>query len=241
MRTFRLFSSSTLPHSGTYALDADASHYLLKVLRASIGLEFVLFDGTGNEFDVVLVDATKKSAFVSILNVSPGLPESPLYSHLAIGISKGDRMDIVMQKATELGVSRITPLFTEHGDVKLKAERLDKKHLHWFGVIKSACEQCGRSLLPQLDEPQRLSDFLANSASEQKFVLYPTSTQKLVEISAPKSVALLIGPEGGLSESEINLALESGFDALQLGPRVLRTETAPLAALTLVQHLWGDL
>ncbi len=241
MRTFRLFSQQSLPASGTVCLDTNASHYLLKVLRASVGLELVMFDGSGLESRVTLVEATKKAAIVRIDSQTEGLPESPLYTHLAIGISKGDRMDTVMQKATELGVNRITPLFTEHGDVKLKADRLDKKIQHWSGVIQSACEQCGRSHIPQLDEPQQLQEFLRNASGDLKFVLYPNSAQALSDLAQPTSVTLLIGPEGGLSDSEIKLALTSDFNPLQVGPRVLRTETAPLAALTMVQYLWGDM
>lgn len=241
MRTFRLFSHTPLPSSGNVCLDVQASHYLLKVLRASVGLEFVMFDGSGLDSLVTLVEATKKAAIVHIDSQQTGLAESPLFTHLAIGISKGDRMDTVMQKATELGVNRITPLFTEHGDVKLKADRLDKKIQHWQGVIHSACEQCGRSRIPLLDKPLRLQDYLQNAECDLKFVLYPNSNQTLAELSTPTSVALLIGPEGGLSEAEIKLAQANNFNALQVGPRVLRTETAPLAALSMVQYLWGDM
>jgi len=240
MRISRLFSSVALPHSGSFTLDEAASHYLLKVLRSHVGYRFVLFDGSGEEFDVELVAATKKAATVEIINVRPGLPESPLSSHLAIGISKGDRMDFVLQKATELGVSEITPLFTEHSDVKLSGDRLEKKLHHWQGVLKSACEQCGRSVVPLLNQPTQLLPLLDTVASEAKFVLYPTSDNKLQSTLAPASACLLIGPEGGLSQVEIDQSLAAGFQPLQLGPRVLRTETAPLAALALLQYLWGD-
>lgn len=241
MRTFRLFSQSALPQAGEFDLNSDASHYLLKVLRASLGLEFIMFDGNGDECLVKLIDATKKVATVDIISRHAGLADSPLYTHLGIGISKGDRMDMVMQKATELGVNRITPLFTDHGDVKLKGERLDKKHQHWFGVITSACEQCGRSSVPQLDMATSISEFISSNDCSARFILYPTSSRPLDTSENPKRVALLIGPEGGLSEEEISDSLTQGFTPLQLGPRVLRTETAPLAALSLVQHRWGDM
>lgn len=240
MRISRLYSSLALPRAGTFTLDEGASHYLLKVLRSPLGYRFVMFDGSGFEFDVELTEATKKSATVTVHSVRDGLAESPLQSHLAIGISKGDRMDFVLQKATELGVSKITPLFTEHGDVKLNGDRLEKKLQHWHGVIRSACEQCGRSVLPELCAPQRLDQLLACENSQVKFVLYPTSDQSLQRSDTPSSACLLIGPEGGLSQAEIDSALGAGFVSLQLGPRVLRTETAPLAALSLLQYLWGD-
>jgi len=241
MRTFRLFSQTPLPTSGNVSLDSNASHYLLKVLRANIGLQFILFDGSGYDSHVTLVEASKREAVVRIDQQQLGLTESPLFTQLAIGISKGDRMDTVMQKATELGVNRIIPLFTEHGDVKLKADRLDKKMQHWLGVIHSACEQCGRSMVPQLEQPMRLTEYLECADADIKFVLYPTSDQALSSINTPHNVALLVGPEGGLSDTEINQAIAANFTPLQLGPRVLRTETAPLAALTMVQYLWGDM
>ncbi|MEY3017392.1 MAG: hypothetical protein RL336_527 [Pseudomonadota bacterium] len=241
MRVSRLFSPQTLPQQGAFDLDEAASHYLLKVLRSTVGYRFVMFDGSGSEFDVELSAATKKSATVTVLKVRPGLPESPLRTHLAVGISKGDRMDFVLQKATELGVTHITPLFTERGDVKLSGDRLAKKMQHWMGVIRSACEQCGRCVLPELHPPVELKQLLQEDASQFKFVLYPTSQTPLKSEHSATSVCLLIGPEGGLSDSEIDQALSASFTPLQLGPRVLRTETAPLAALSLVQHLWGDL
>ncbi|HSG61027.1 MAG TPA: 16S rRNA (uracil(1498)-N(3))-methyltransferase [Pseudomonadales bacterium] len=241
MRISRLYSSVNLPRAGRINLDDDASHYLLKVLRSPVGYQFVMFDGSGVEYDVELVEATKKSATVDILSVRDGLSESPLASHLAIGISKGDRMDFVLQKATELGVTEITPLFTEHGDVKLSGDRLEKKMQHWLGVIRSACEQCGRSVLPRLHAPLRFEQLLSNETSEIKLVLYPTSHEPLREIQTPKSACLLIGPEGGLSQREIDQSLHAGFTSLQIGPRVLRTETAPIAALSLLQYLWGDI
>jgi 16S rRNA (uracil1498-N3)-methyltransferase len=241
MRISRLFSSITLPSSGRVSLDDAASHYLLKVLRSAVGYQFIMFDGSGSEFDVELVEASKKTATVEIIAVRNGLAESPLKSHLAIGISKGDRMDFVLQKATELGVCAVTPLFTEHGDVKLSGERLDKKMQHWMGVIRSACEQCGRSIVPTLNTPVRLEQLLDSEHSDLKFVLYPTSQQALQQTQAPNSACLLIGPEGGLSQREIELSLQAGFVSLQIGPRVLRTETAPIAALSLLQYLWGDI
>ena len=241
MRISRLFSPQTLPNDGAFDLDEAASHYLLKVLRSTVGYRFVMFDGSGCEFDVELSAATKKTATVNILKVRPGLPESPLNTHLAIGISKGDRMDFVLQKATELGVTQITPLFTERSDVKLTGDRLAKKMQHWLGVIRSACEQCGRCVLPVLHSPAVLSQLLLDETSQYKFVLYPTSQTPLKSALTVSSVCLLIGPEGGLSDNEIEQAMRASFTPLQLGPRVLRTETAPLAALSLVQHLWGDL
>jgi len=162
-------------------------------------------------------------------------------TELAIGVSKGDRMDWIVQKATELGVNVISPLLTERSELKLNAERWEKKLNHWREIIISACEQCGRNRLPVLNPAQLLPEFLKSNVAETKLVLDPNpSGFCLADVQSPRSIAILIGPEGGFSAEEINQAKENGFMAWSLGPRILRTETAPVAALSILQSYWGD-
>ncbi|MCR8922150.1 16S rRNA (uracil(1498)-N(3))-methyltransferase [Dasania sp. GY-MA-18] len=241
MRVPRIFTQNTLVTGQTVELEAQASHHLSKVLRMQNDAALILFNNQGGEFDANIVSLSKKSVSVIIGEHRSDNRQSPLPVHLGIAMSKGDRMDWVMQKATELGATEITPLYTERTELKLKADRAEKKHSHWQNIIISACEQCQRNLLPQLHAPTPLLDWLNNSQAEKKLVLHHRNTKKLNPADSPNSAAILIGPEGGLSDHEIEQALAQGFNALSLGPRVLRTETAPLAALTLLQSLWGDI
>ena len=166
--------------------------------------------------------------------------ESPLDIHLGIAVSRGERMDWIVQKSTELGVTSLTPLSSEHSGVKLAGDRADKKILHWQQIAISACEQCGRNRPPIIHPLQALNLWLASTVAERKFVLHHRA-DNIGTGRAPASIALLVGPEGGLSESEIAAAAQAGYAALRLGPRVLRTETAPLAAIAILQGWWGDM
>ncbi|MDX1467394.1 MAG: 16S rRNA (uracil(1498)-N(3))-methyltransferase, partial [Halomonas sp.] len=183
----------------------------------------------------------RKRVVARLEAVEPGRGESPLAVHLGQAISKGDRMDYAIQKAVELGVATITPLYTEHGDVRLKGERAAKKLAHWQAVAASACEQCGRATLPPVHAPMGLGEWLAARDEALRLVLHPGTAGALEQAEAPASVAVLIGPEGGLAEAEVEAARTSGFAPLSLGPRVLRTETAPVVALSLLQARFGDL
>jgi 16S rRNA (uracil1498-N3)-methyltransferase len=167
------------------------------------------------------------------------LAESPLHVHIGQGLSRGERMDWAIQKATELGVAEITPIVSSRCEVRLKDERTDKRMSHWRQVAISACEQCGRSVLPLIHPPLVLEDWLKQSSAELKLVLHPVA-EPLTSHRKPQSLAFLIGPEGGLSDNEVALAQSAGFQPARLGPRVLRTETAPIVALAVAQHLWGD-
>lgn len=240
MRIPRIHTTTPLTSQTHVNLEESIAHYLGKVLRMSAGRELVLFNGQGGEYTAVISDITKKSIRVEVGDFNAQNRESPLTTHLAIGLSRGERWDLVLQKATELGVSEITPLFTENSEVKLSGERLEKKINHWQGIIVSACEQCQRNILPVLNKPQHFNDFIQGTHSELNLVLHHRSTQKFSDYSQPQSCSLLIGPEGGLSADEIHQAQNHSFNALTLGPRVLRTETAPLAALSLLQLAWGD-
>lgn len=220
--------------------EGPAGH-LVRVLRLGKGDPVRLFDGQGREARAVLVDAGRKRVVARIEAVEAGHGESPLAVHLGQAVSKGERMDFAIQKSVELGVAAITPLYTEHGDVRLKGEREAKKLAHWQAVAVSACEQCGRATVPTIHAPQGLADWLSGRDESLRLVLHPGTAGVLEGPQAPPSAVLLIGPEGGLSTSEVDAALAAGFLPLSLGPRILRTETAPVVALSLLQHRFGDL
>jgi 16S rRNA (uracil1498-N3)-methyltransferase len=198
-----------------------------------------LFDGSGQEFLGELVEVGKKNVRVELRESFAGLAESPLRLHLGQGLSRGERMDWAIQKATELGAARITPIVSERCEVRLKDERADKRTAHWRQIAISACEQCGRSVLPQIDAPVSLAEWLQATEADLKLVLHPVA-EPLASHARPGSLAFLIGPEGGLSDAEVEQARAAGFHAARLGPRVLRTETAPVVALSVAQQLWGD-
>ena len=242
MRCSRLFVDLPLAAGQDVLLPAEAAHHLGVVLRAQAGQPVILFNNTGIEAQAVLVRADRKQVVAQVGSIAAVGRESPLAIHLAIGISRGERMDFVLQKSTELGVAAITPLFCERTEVKLAGERLQKKLQQWQKIIIGACEQSGRARVPLLHAPVILPVCLAADASERRFVLHHRSDQALAQpASRPGSVLLLVGPEGGLSGDEIAEAERAGCQPLALGPRVLRTETAPLAALAVLQFHWGDL
>jgi 16S rRNA (uracil1498-N3)-methyltransferase len=242
MRIPRVYVNAPLHPGLSLALDEPQSHYLGKVLRMDTGRELQAFNGDGREYSAVITQVSKRAVSIEIKEGVEVNRESPLSTHLAIGISRGERMDWVLQKATELGVTRITPLFTERTEVRLQGERLEKRMQHWRQITLSACEQCQRNVPPQLLPAQELGSLLTQPDAGLRLVLHHRSEQSLRQLPSPTAVTLLIGPEGGLSEREIDLAIQqSGYTPLTLGPRVLRTETAPVTALTAVQLLWGDL
>lgn len=240
MRIPRIFTEQNLLSGEQIELEESASHHLSKVLRMQAGRELILFNGAGGEFAATIHEVSKKYVAVSIGEHTVHNRESPLELELAIGISRGERFEWVLQKATELGVTKITPLITERTEVKTGGDRQEKMQDRWQQILISACEQSQRNLLPKLSAPIQFSDWLPSVNSDLRFVLHHRDSKMLPAEQKPQSVTLLIGPEGGLSESEIEQALAKSFNALTLGPRVLRTETAPVAAISLVQYLWGD-
>ena len=237
MRLSRFFIDAPLT-LGSHALPETAAHYIGRVLRLSNGSAVQLFDGSGQEYLGELVEVGKKQVRVELRQQLAGQPESPLRIHLGQGLSRGERMDWAIQKATELGVAQITPLISERCEVRLNDERADKRLAHWRQIAISACEQCGRSVVPTIHPPQLLGDWLPVEA-ELKLVLHPVAAP-LASHARPRTLAFLIGPEGGLSEHEVEQAQQAGFQAARLGPRVLRTETGPVVALSVAQQLWGD-
>lgn len=238
MRLSRFFIDAPLS-LGQHELPEAQAHYIGRVLRHAVGDAVQLFDGSGQEFLGELVEVGKKSVRVELREAIAGQAESPLHIHLGQGLSRGERMDWAIQKATELGANEISLIISERCEVRLKDERADKRMAHWRQVAISACEQCGRSVLPIIHPPISLGEWLGQVAAELKLVLHPVA-EPWANHPQPKSLAFLIGPEGGLNDNEVALAKTQGFHAARLGPRVLRTETAPVVALSVAQQLWGD-
>lgn len=236
----RFFTATPLVAHSEITLPEEVSHHLVRVLRSEVGTRFFLFNGEGGMHEAELIEAGKKSARARLLDFHAESRQSALHTHLGQVMSKGDRMDYAIQKATEMGVTEITPLSSERCELRLRGEeRADKKLEHWRRVAISACEQCGRNIPPLIHEPMALPDWMKALDTELKLVLAPTVRGGL-PAQKPASVALLIGPEGGLSEAEIANSTQAGFLPWQIGPRVLRTETAPVAALALLQSAFGD-
>lgn len=243
MRTPRLFFDGKLAVGSKLTLTKEQAHYLGRVLRLKPNRQLVLFNGTGGEYQCNLSSLDAKQGSVEVLAFFETEVESPLNICLAIGLSKGDRFDWAIQKATELGVSSIQPLFTERTEVRLSQERLAKKAAHWQGIVRSACEQSGRTMLPQVFPATSLRDFCTADSCELKLILNPEEKRSLATLSTEKplqTLSLLVGPEGGLSREEIGLAALEGYESVSLGPRILRTETAPIAALAVLQSKYGD-
>ena len=242
MRVPHIYQPISLKPGLHIELDERAHRHLNQVLRMRVGDAITVFDGLGQACHATIASADRKSSQVLLGEAITEIKESALKTHLGLGISKGERMDIAIQKAVELGVSEITPLFTQYCMVKLDTERQQKRLEHWQGVMISACEQCGRTRLAQINPIIPAQDWLENQTTGLRLVLDPRSSQSLTEIQpTPEHVSIYIGPEGGLSSEEIEQARHCGFQGVRLGPRVLRTETAVIAGLTAVQLQWGDL
>lgn len=240
MRVPRLYIPQTLNANSEVLLVDDAAHYISKVLRLRPEDYVKLFNGSDGEFEGRITAVEKKSVTVQLEEALAGGADPSLAIHLGLGLSRGERMDYAIQKATEAGVSSITPLLTERCEVKLKGDRVDNRMSHWERIAISACEQSGRCTVPIIEPPLSLSDWLALPRSGASFVLDHRGEQGFPELKNPEAITFLIGPEGGLSEDEVKLAHDNSFSGLRIGPRVLRTETAPIVAITLAQHLWGD-
>jgi len=236
----RLFAPIDIALGAEIRLPERAAHHL-GVLRLHPGDAITLFNGQGGEFSAELVRLDSRQALVRVLSRQGSERESPLSIALAQCISGSDRMDTALQKSTELGVSRIVPIASERSVVRLSGDRAEKRLAHWRNVIIAACEQCGRNRIPELTAILDMSDFFVHSAgSGLRLILAPDADQNLKALAPPRDVTLLIGPEGGLTGREREDAERAGFIPIRFGPRVLRTETAPLAAIAAMQTLWGD-
>lgn len=240
MRVPRIYSSRPLHSGARVELDESATRHLLKALRLKAGDPLILFDGSGADFDARLLVPGKARSAAEVGKVVREEHPPPLQIHLALGISRGERMDFAIQKAVELGVGNITPLFTRRSMVQLRGERLANRTSHWQGVVRHACEQSGRSLLPQLQSAGSLAGWLGQFHGTG-ILLDHRADNGLQQLPRPdREITLLVGPEGGLAQEERQLAGRHGFTGVRLGPRILRTETAPLAAISAMQTLWGD-
>jgi 16S rRNA (uracil1498-N3)-methyltransferase len=242
VRAPRFFTEQSLAVGQSVTLEEAGSHHLLRVLRLKPGEPLLLFNGDGSEYQSVLQESAGKRAMVMVHGSRQPERESKLRITLGQGISRGERMDFVLQKSVELGVESITPLWTKRSQVQLSGQRLEKRLFHWRGVIRSACEQSGRVYLPTLHSATKLVDWYnIRRKPSVRLVLDPAASLQLSDIAPARDITILIGPEGGLEGDEISMAESTGFKRIRLGPRILRTETAALATVAAVQALWGDL
>ncbi len=240
MREIRIYQDAVLKPEHKVVLDALGSNHLTRVLRVRVQDSVTLFNGDGYDYRAEVVAIDRRAMTLLVLEQIKVAAESPLNVELGLALSKGERFDWAIQKATELGVSRITPLFSERVEVKLPEDRIAKKQQHWQQVVISACEQSGRTVVPQVMPANTLQQWCTQVEADCKLMLHHHEPAGLAE-QAPQRIALLIGPEGGLSDVDIEQAIKAGFAAWRIGPRVMRTETAPAAALAVLGARWGDL
>jgi 16S rRNA (uracil1498-N3)-methyltransferase len=242
MRLNRVFVEAALAPAAEQWVQGSAAGHIVRVLRLRAGDALTVFDGRGGEYAARIAQLRKEQVLIEVGEHRAIERESPLSLTLAQGVSRGERMDWVVQKATELGVRRIVPVLAERTVVRLEATQAEARMRHWRAIIVAACEQCGRNRVPELTPVHRLGDFLAGLAADtMRLMLSPLGATGLNAVPAGRGLTLLVGPEGGLSHEEQDQALAAGFQALRLGPRVLRTETAAVAALAVLQQRLGDL
>lgn len=242
MRRIRIFVEQALaPHREVELSEAAAGH-LLRVLRLGVGDRCELFCGDGNDYPAQLIEANKRHCRVRIQAAQPATNESPLQLTLLQGVARGEKMDLILQKACELGVAEVRPVISARTEVRLDGERAERRHGHWLGVLRAACEQCGRARVPQLAACQPLADALVGLPATTRWVLDPNAEGRVGTLAGPVSnAALLVGPEGGLADLDLQAARSAGFTGLRLGPRILRSETAGLATIAALQARFGDL
>jgi 16S rRNA (uracil1498-N3)-methyltransferase len=242
MRIPRIYHPEFITAGSQIALSEDAANHVGRVLRMSAGQAIQLFDGSNQIFETEIIQADKKSVRVNVLSAETDNRESPLHIHLGQVMSRGEKMEFTIQKSIELGVSLITPLFSERCGVKLDAERLHKKLQQWQKIAIAACEQSGRNVIPAIRPAMDLEQWCAEEENGLKLNLHPRASASINTLPQPvERVRLLIGPEGGLTADEIAMTARYAFTDILLGPRVLRTETTALTAITALQVRFGDL
>ncbi|HEV3181193.1 MAG TPA: 16S rRNA (uracil(1498)-N(3))-methyltransferase [Steroidobacteraceae bacterium] len=243
MRLTRVYVDAALEAGARLTLTGGAAGHLTRVLRLRPKAALTLFNGRGGQYAASIERVAGSEVTVAVGEHEPIERESPFPLTLAQGVSRGERMDLVVQKATELGVARLVPVLTERSVVRLDEAQSDRKSSHWRAIAIAACEQCGRNRLPEVALPAQLHEFLRQPAGDSvRLLLSPLAELRIEDVPRPaRGVTVLIGPEGGLADAEQRDALTAGFTAVNLGPRVLRTETAAIAALTLLQREFGDL
>ena len=244
MRLSRVYLDNPLALNALISLSKEIAHYLSNVLRLRVDDELLVFNSQQGEFRARVIAVTKRAVDIELLEKKRGVHDSArqtsLCVHLILGLSRGDRMDFAVQKSTELGVNEITPIYTEYGEVRLKPERVEKKLQHWQKIAISACEQSGRVDVPVIHKPISVME-LSLGETVNKWMLEPSGSDALPLCIAENNCVLLIGPEGGFSANEIHWAQGNDFQIVALGSRILRTETAPVAALAILQHKYGDM
>lgn len=245
MRVHRIHTAQNLQPGGDIVLEERSSHYLGRVLRLAPGEAVVLFNGDGHDYAAEITGAARRGMALRVDSRLPGLPEPPLDITVAQAVSRGERMDQTLQKCTELGAAAFQLLDSERVEVRLGDDKLAKRMAHWRGVIVSACEQCGRSRVPGLAPPVALDPWLATATDAVRLVLDPGADRSLgrwaADLELVRTVQIVVGPEGGFSEAELERMRAAGLQSVSLGPRVLRTETAAPAAVAVLQALLGDL
>ena len=243
MRLNRIHCAGPLATGAEIQLPPAGAYHVARVLRLREGAPLSVFDGAGTEFHAEIVRVAGDAVAVRVGEETAGTAESPLRITLVQGVSRSERMDWTLQKATELGVAAIAPVLTARSVVRLDDRQAPRKQSHWQGIVVGACEQCGRAKVPAVSAPTTLRDYFANVRKDGlRLVLSPSAPGSLTGLtSLPNKVELLIGPEGGLDDEELAGARKAGFMPVRLGPRVLRTETAAVVALSVLQALWGDL
>jgi len=244
MRDIRVHTKQPLSSGTEIILDDFAAKHIGTVLRLNPGKFVTIFNGEGGEFKSTITKIKRNKITLLVGEHVKTTNESPLNIHLGIGISRGDRMDTVIQKSTEVGVTEITPLFTERVGVKLQNDKLKSRLLHWQKVCISACEQSHRTKIPIINSPKKIENWIQSAPAQKKIMLDPkgkTQISTLKNNNAIVDISLLIGPEGGFSAREVEIAKNSEFDQISLGPRILRTETAPIVAISIFQSMWGDI
>ncbi|MDD2933385.1 MAG: 16S rRNA (uracil(1498)-N(3))-methyltransferase [Methylotenera sp.] len=243
MSNLRFFTNSPLALNASVQLSESAATHATRALRLNVGDTAIMFNGDGFDYDCELISIKKNTVIANITGATKVNNESPLNITLLQAVSSGDRMDFTIQKAVELGITCIQPITSQRSVVKLSAERAEKRTEHWQNVAISACEQSGRAVVPNVFPPMSLERWLSSNpiATATRIQLNPVGAKRLAEMQKPTAeIQLLIGAEGGLSQGEIDLATAQGFQSIVLGPRILRTETAALTAISVMQSVWGD-
>ena len=242
MRKPHLYLDQLLQEGQNIILPASTVRHVARVLRMRPGQDLSLFNNTGIEYDARIINIDNKTAEVEVLSACNNDRESVLPITLVQGMSRSQHMDYTLQKAVELGVERIVPVFTEFSNVHLNDQRQTAKLNHWRKLIINATEQCGRNRLTVLDSPLALTDWLTQDQNQTRLILHPGQERELSAVARPEgTLSLLTGPEGGFSETEVALAMQYDYVPIALGPRILRTETAALVGISVCQALWGDL
>ena len=242
MRRHRIFVDQPLSENRTIELARDAAGYLQQVLRLKIGHHIRVFDGSGGEYDADIINVRKQAVSINVGKHFSDDVESPLNIHIGQGMTRGDRMDYAIQKAVELGAATVTPIHTERSVTKLQSERVARRVQHWQSVSIHAAEQCGRTRIPRIGSPSELAGWTKTVEADLRLCMNPTADTSLGDVAvAGHRIALLVGPEGGLTDDELRIATSAGFISTRFGPRILRAETATVVGLSAIQIAWGDL